>query len=76
MTNKTTTLIGYWNGSVDDPEITFNVKEDLEDKRRLVYITLDLIEEPSESETKTAFKKFEKGLRNLASSVKNLEKIR
>lgn len=78
MSKEEVLLIGYWNGNEEDPEITFHVKEDQKDPRKLVRITLELVEErdskASLRRTEKSLKRANKSLKNLAKSVKHWEK--
>ena len=75
MVSKLINLIGYWNGSEKDPEISFYVKESEKDTRKLVHITLELIEESStDIKIDSEYKRASKNLKNLIKSVKHWEK--
>lgn len=70
MSVESIKLVGYWNKSTSDPEITFKVPEKGEDKE-LVIINLTRVPETDSrvditmSKSKAALKKVRKELRNL-----------
>lgn len=61
-------LVGYWNGSVEHPEISFEVPKDVENKK-LVLISLKVLDNSEqdrlESNIKKTLKKIKKEFRNV-----------
>ena len=42
---KEVKLVGYWNGDINNPEITFDIPEKSVDNKQLVVMTLQVIPE-------------------------------
>ena len=45
-------LVGYWNGDINNPEITFDIPTKSVDNRKLVVMTLQVIPEDKFGEVK------------------------
>lgn len=73
--DKEVNILGYWNGSIEDPEITFNQEEALRSNKTLCIINLKPVPQLSNSENDID-KKLKKVSRELRGFVTTLRKIR
>lgn len=76
--NCNITLIGYFNGSKEDPEITFNLPESSDDNRQLMIITMKPVPKSKKinntRKQEQEVKKIRKELRNLKLATERLKK--
>ncbi len=72
-------FVGYWNGDVINPEITFSVPE-INSNKKLVLITINIVPDNKEvalkfrlNDLNSKTKKLNRGLKNLVNSTKRLK---
>lgn len=56
-TSEKIKIVGYWNGSINDPEISFNIPTEESDTRKLVVIELQCVEDNSRVSLKNTLEK-------------------